>query len=267
MNQNSIITLTFGDQAENHAGMQCLGELVDVGQGFQRDDLECIRTKFEAKGATCEFILLNMDDLEQYDTAVVLVIRNGLRYILPAEYNIEDMYWEQARLQHDKHAWMRGQVKNKNARWNLCLDEEAQEPNYEEKKGRIVPFCEVPITQSAIHAIPHYFGEKANGLKCEGNYYYDRNKCGIGFHGDAERRKVIGMRLGAVGGEESSPLHFQWFLQSKPIGERYVIPLNAGDIYVMGEKAVGTDWMKKKTPTLRHATGCKKYTTILDKKK
>ena len=41
----------------------------------------------------------------------------------------------------------------------------------------------------------------------EGNYYYDIKKCGIGFHGDAERRKVVGIRLG-----DSIPLHFQWFL-------------------------------------------------------
>ena len=28
-----------------------------------------------------------------------------------------------------------------------------------------------------------------------------------------------------------------------------------GDIYVMSENAVGTDWNIKKTPTLRHAAG------------
>jgi hypothetical protein len=30
----------------------------------------------------------------------------------------------------------------------------------------------------------------------------------------------------------------------------------------MSEKAVGTDWLKKNTYTLRHATGAPKYTTI-----
>jgi len=32
-------------------------------------------------------------------------------------------------------------------------------------------------------------------LQAEGNYYYDVNKCGIGFHGDAERKKVVAVRL------------------------------------------------------------------------
>ena len=30
----------------------------------------------------------------------------------------------------------------------------------------------------------------------------------------------------------------------------------------MSEKAVGTDWKRKKFPTLRHAAGCEKYTKI-----
>ena len=30
----------------------------------------------------------------------------------------------------------------------------------------------------------------------------------------------------------------------------------------MSEKAVGTDWKKKVMPTLRHATGTVKFTTI-----
>ena len=38
-------------------------------------------------------------------------------------------------------------------------------------------------------------GEKANGMVCEGNRYFDLKKCGIGFHGDAERRQVVGVRL------------------------------------------------------------------------
>ena len=36
--------------------------------------------------------------------------------------------------------------------------------------------------------------------------------------------------------------------------EFYVLDLNPGDLYIMSEKAVGTDWKKKIIPTLRHAT-------------
>jgi hypothetical protein len=30
----------------------------------------------------------------------------------------------------------------------------------------------------------------------------------------------------------------------------------------MSEKAVGSDWKKKKIATIRHATGCEKFTKI-----
>ena len=44
------------------------------------------------------------------------------------------------------------------------------------------------------------------------------------------------------------------------------IELNDGDMYVMSEKSVGFDWLKKVVPTLRHATGCDKFTVIKEKK-
>jgi hypothetical protein len=43
--KNSTITLTFGDQAENHVGMQQLGEMVSAGHGFQISDLEAIQAR------------------------------------------------------------------------------------------------------------------------------------------------------------------------------------------------------------------------------
>jgi hypothetical protein len=46
-----------------------------------------------------------------------------------------------------------------------------------------------------------------------------------------------------------------------------IFPVDGGDVYVMSEKAVGTDWLKKNTLTLRHAAGCAEFTTIKEKKK
>jgi hypothetical protein len=65
--------------------------------------------------------------------------------------------------------------------------------------------------------------------------------------------KIESARLGA-----SLPLHFQWYLEGG-IGERILIPL---DMYVMSEKAVGTDWKKRKIKTLRHATGCEAFAPL-----
>lgn len=269
MNNDSVITVTLGDQAENHAGMQILGKLVEAGQGFNLLDLENIKKNLEDIGVVCELVSLDLyQDLDTIDThiaepeeAYVLIIRDGVNKILQrcSEFTQRDMFEEHLVLELDKQAWMRGRVVNKHARWNVCFDDEGQEPNYEEKKGRIVAYDDIPVTKKLLSQITTYFGSKAENLKGEGNYYYDKTKCGIGFHGDSERRKVIGIRLGLG---ESPPLHYQWFRESEPIGERIVLNLNGGDMYVMSEKAVGQDWKRKKIPTLRHATGCKKYTTI-----
>ncbi len=58
---------------------------------------------------------------------------------------------------------------------------------------------------------------------------------------------------------QQSPLHYQWYLNSKEIGGVCKINLNHGDIYIMSEKAVGSDWKKKKIATLRHCAGADKY--------
>lgn len=232
------ITLTFGDQAENHAGMEKIGALRDGG--FTVDDLKYLDELYEDKSKYYSF----------GESAGVLVISNL--------FDPDGLYQEQLKLSPDKKAYMRGRVVNKRARYNLCFAEYSQEPDYENKRGRVVNFADVPLLNRVRENLPVAFGEVATNLMCEANYYYDVSKCGIGYHGDAERRIVIGLRLG----NKSTPLHYQWFQDSKPIGDNIKIPLKVGDLYIMSEKAVGYDWKRRKVPTLRHATGCSKYTKI-----
>jgi hypothetical protein len=58
------------------------------------------------------------------------------------------------------------------------------------------------------------------------------------------------------------PLYFRWYQLSEPVGEPIELILNDGDMYIMSEKAVGFDWLKKKIATLRHSTGSSKFTGI-----
>lgn len=62
------------------------------------------------------------------------------------------------------------------------------------------------------------------------------------------------------------PLKFQWYFESRPVGDMINIDLECGDVYVMSEVAVGTDWGSKQPPTLRHATGADKHVTVKSKK-
>ena len=123
-------------------------------------------------------------------------------------------------------------------------------PDYENKKGTIISFEFTPILNKWRNSLGIIFGHKAENLESEGNYYYDPNKCGIGFHGDSERKKVIACSLGI-----SRPLHWQWYHKSKPIGDRIKFTINNGDMYIMSEKTTGYDWKSRNKKTLRHAAG------------
>ncbi len=248
----STFTLTFGDCAENHVGMEQLGARVEAGEGFTCEELIEFQTKLQAKGIPCEYN--SLDGPEGAAEAAVLVIKGGVNSLLGRPDGAKALFAEQSVLNFDRQALMYGRVVNKHARWNLCFDKFDQEPNYTEGQGRVINIDKLPLTSAIYKALPEFFGPKASGLKIEGNYYYDNSKCGIGFHGDSERRKVIGVRMGAA-----LPLHFQWFQRGEPVGDRIILPLDGGDIYIMSEKAVGTDWKSSKILTLRHATGCEKF--------
>lgn len=96
---------------------------------------------------------------------------------------------------------IRGVVKNKLARHNLLFQHGvSQEPEYLAGKGRIVDLDSLP---SLCQVENRLFSEIKKALIsggsktpmpeiiCEGNLYYDIKKCGIGFHGDTERTRVV----------------------------------------------------------------------------
>ena len=257
--QTSTITLTFGDQAENHVGMEQLGQKVAEGEGFHYEDLVEIYHRFMEQGVTAELYSLHESAAPEAASnplppAYVLVLRNAAQAF---GLDAATLWEEQVALPVDKKAFMYGRVVNKHARWNLCFDDVPHEPDYENGKGRVIGYEQVPHLDHMVRQFPEKFGPKGENLKGEGNYYYDVSSCGIGFHGDSERRKVVALRLGA-----SLPLYYQWYHSGKPVGPRIELELHNGDMYVMSEKAVGTDWKKKTVYTLRHATGSASFTKV-----
>jgi hypothetical protein len=259
MNSDSTITITFGDMAENHVGMEQIGELGEAGSGFTYDDLCEIKEYSESQGFNISLHDLNElgDAPDESDKAYLLIFHEGAKCLLEyyGQYTMEDLYAEQMAMPVDKHAYMYGRVVNKKARWNLCFDEESIEPDYENKKGRIVGKSDIPVLNELYEIIENQIGEKASNLKGEGNYYYDPSRCGIGFHGDSERRKVIGVRIG-----QTMPLCYQWYHNRERIGTKITFNIDGGDIYIMSEKAVGNDWKKRLIPTLRHSAGSDSFT-------
>lgn len=263
--ERETMTITFGDVAENHPGMQKLGKLAK--EGLTLDDLRKAKALFEANGYNCELIdiksVLESDkDKAEAPEAYILVVRGFLKDKFDEDNKViaDVLYEEEANLQWDKKAMMYKKVVNKNARWNLCYDETPQEPNYEIGKGRVIAWGQIPYLKHFRDLLPMYFGEKANNLVAEGNRYYDVNSCYINYHRDRERKIVIALRLGA-----SLPLKYQWFRDGKPVGKEIKIIMNHGDLYAMSERALGWGFNSKKL-NVQHAAGLDKNIKIKEKK-
>jgi hypothetical protein len=241
---NETITLTFSECVENHVGMEKIG--TKTTKGYSLEELYEIKDRAEKDEIKCEMYDLTGTCVDKKidDSACVLVLRNV--------FDTKILFEKLKSLKWDTKAKMRGKVVNKRARYNLCFCDKEQEPDYNQGKGRIVSFSSIDELQNLRNLILKYTNDK---LLAEGNYYYNINKCGIGYHGDSERCKVVGYRIGA-----SMDLYYQWYFKSERIGEQTRIPLHDGDMYIMGHKATGNDWKRRIVYTLRHATGCHTYT-------
>lgn len=249
------ITLTFGDMAENHVGMEQIGSL--SSEGFSYTDMLNIQNKLNSS-VNSELIDLKSlynfsDDSQRTQDAYLLIIRNGLSLFSDKDKVKEELLNQS----WDTKYWdtRRKKVLNKNARWNVCFNDEGSSCDYENGKGNVIAWKEVPHSQKLNDGLKSFLQD--DNLVCEGNYYYNNSKCGIGWHGDAERRKVVGFRLGGT-----MPLKFNWFSKFKSVGETFSIDLEHGDMYIMSEKATGYDWKKSSIYTLRHSAGCNKYTKL-----
>ena len=191
--------------------------------------------------------------------AYVLKVPGFLHCIAP-EFTQHDVIDQLSQLPWDKKYYdtRRKKVLNKIARSNNVVADFTQEPCYEEGKGTVLAFSQAPLFLTELREEFTSWGESFNNLIAEGNYYHTPGKTGIGWHGDAERNKVVAVRMCSPE-VTCDPIKFQWFMRSRGLGNIVEIPLEHGDLYVMSEKAVGSDWKRSSIYTLRHATGADKY--------
>jgi hypothetical protein len=190
-------TFTFSERVENHKGMQTIGDLAPCG--FTLDDLQSIATRAEADGCVTELMDLRTAVTTAATTttastsispptsstgdgmapgAWLLVVRGGLRALLADTAARGELQAETKALDSivDKKAKMYGRVVDKNARWNLCFADDAQEPDYAAGRGRVVPFSQCPRLSDVRASLGRLCGSKGQNLKAELNYYYDVSK-------------------------------------------------------------------------------------------
>ena len=285
---NERISLTMAPGGENHRGNQLIGRMPIKGEGFKYSDIDIMGEQIrKSMGDNVEVLNLNnlsgievINGLNNEDQARVIILRNWT-----SKDNTEQIYkecvedkWDSKYLDPNKYRTeikdgkevkVRGKVMNKLARTNLCyVGGMSQEPDYIEGKGTIVDLNTKSTLNSEVSRLKTILqealveGESDSKVEInvvEGNRYYDLKKTGIGFHGDTERVVVICLTIGGGG---DYPMRFQWFKDGMPIGNSIDLALNDGDVYIMSEKAVGSDWKLRSKYTLRHAAGADKYRSL-----
>jgi flagellar biosynthesis GTPase FlhF len=169
------ITITFGDQAENHVGMQTIG--TKAAAGFTTDELAALG--WEMHDLTPMWVHASDNQGLEAPAASIAILRGGVDVLMGAGA-IARLTTEIKSKSVDKKALMRKKVVNKHARWNSIFGDKSQVPSYAEGKGTVHPFTELPELSALRHRLPQVLGSKAKGLVGELNQYYDNTKCGIG---------------------------------------------------------------------------------------
>lgn len=262
MAAESTYTITFSRDVENHYGNQIIHS-DGANTGLTYEELKLAKVRLHKLGINSEIIKLHKY-ISDYDSFPNEEKNNVKAYILFAKrsinklLNVNLLKSELELLEWDKKALMRGVVKNKIARYNLCFADHSQDADYANGKGTVYSFSYLPQLSKIREEIGNIFGQKYVNLLAEGNNYYDYKKCYIGYHGDAERKIVIGVRLG-----KPIPLYYKWYKNGNLVDmtvEKIKIEFEDhafGDLYAMSVKATGNDWKKRKIYTLRHAVGWK----------
>jgi len=288
-------SLTCAPGGENNRGMEIIGRMPIKGEGFTAEDIEGLDPYFKASvlwgGREGEVLNLNalssndtVDSLPDEDQARVLLLRDwatvwcgGLDWTKQVYRELASRRWDAEYLDPNKYRTemvdgqevkVRGKRMNKRARTNLCfVSDREQEPTVLEGKGSIYDLKKMEFLNKGIEKLKEQITEGliAIGSKTkivinvvEGNRYYNLKNTGIGFHGDTERVVVMCISIGC----DNYPMRWQWFKDSMPLGKPIDIILNCGDVYIMSEKAVGSDWKLSSKYTLRHAAGADKYRNL-----
>jgi hypothetical protein len=265
--------ITFGEQAESQPGGTIIGSGV-AEHGFSISELEAIAKRLGNDAA----VVHRLDgvlpaDQRKGNEAAVLVIKNGIDLVMKHDSSLPSssvavsdkqqsfanrMLKEQQGIAYDRHSFdrVRQRTCQKIARYNAVFADKAVPHSDDYRQSTVTAYASVPCLSKLRAALQSVFGDRAKELNAEGNCYYNGKRCGIGFHGDLERKIVICASLGAT-----MVLRFCWRAPwskafcTKPVD----LTLRHGDLYIMSEKASGNDWQDLSCYRVLHAAGASKY--------
>lgn len=286
-------TLTFGNRAENHKGMQIIGKQLDCG--LSHDDLINIQKEFDDAG---------------YETKLI-----NLNELLNVVDSSEDNTTNDSNESNESNDSNDSNESNDSNDSNKSTSEELDEDNTfgvgeiaelliirkgidkfvnsavlftEQRKlkkdtqaymyGRVVNkkarynLCFSDFSQQSDYpnkkGTVYNFSDKQvktlNRLRTQIGDLHPQLKnlqCEGNYYYDV-KKTFIGFHGDAereivVGCRLGAdfPFYYKWYKNNSPCGELLKVILSHGDMYIMSDKAVGRDWKKSSIYTLRHAAG------------
>lgn len=246
-----VVTITLGKQYEVENGESIPND------GFNLDDLNKAKHYFDSIGCDTQIVHLNkyLHDNIKTDDAYVLMVKQALQKMIGDR--LDKLYDEQLNLNVNTKGLFYGKVLNLKSRQYICIRKNSRIPDYENGISRHLSFEDTPLlneikTMLGDNIIPEFVD-----YDVENNYYSNAARCGLGFHGDTGRNKIMGIRMG-----QPFPLFFQWYVKRQSISPYIKLMFEHGDIYMMSDKATGHDWKVTSDPYLKHAAGYEKYLKI-----
>lgn len=246
--------LTLGEQAEIRVGSTLMGKGL-AKHGLSVGELKAIGEKIGG----CDFRILSesLDKKNQPgNEAAVLLIKNGVDRMV-GEGSADAMLAEQQGVKYDTQYFdhRRQKTVTNRARLNVVFGSIGIPHSDDYSQGSVIGWDTVPTFSLLRATLPSFVGDKAKDLNGEGNFYHHSDAY-IGFHGDGERKIVIGTSLG-----KTSTLRFYWRAPHSSIAHKppFDFVVEHGDIYIMSEKASGNDWRYRSKYRLVHAAGPEKF--------
>ena len=238
--------LTFSGCVEAYTnGEQHFAEDIGKTRAFTYNEVIAAAAELQARGVEANVYVLSAslpsEAEREENPACVLHLPGAVDRMVTG--GADALFREQTGVEYDKKFFDRGKTKNKLARHNIVFGDTPITHSEDYKQSTMRTFAELPRLAEARAALGDMFGPRAEGLLAEGNRYYDRGS-GIGLHGDGERPMVLCVSVGA-------PMVLRYFWRApKAYGQKAHVPygppmdlrIGHGDVYLMSEKATGTDW-------------------------
>lgn len=255
-------TLTFCESAVGEVNTTAIGTRAE--NGMHIDHMARIQAELGLTGVESDLYLLH--SLSFHDSrpptgvtvpeAGILVIRDGVNALTQRPDALSGCHGELrdmvSKNLFDSQRMIRGSVKTMHARTTNVLADHTQKPDLATLKSTVVDIKDFPALDN-LRRVLSGWSDFDGLLVAETNHYPDSFKCGIGWHGDAERKHVLGARVGP--GAVNMPLRFQAFYRHEPVGCEVRVEIKSGDVFVLSEKATGYDWRSSSFLTWRHAAG------------